>query len=1415
MAQTRQKSLKGTKMPSLTRKRSSRRRSTPKKLQESQNNNNNSNNNISSQDSAVASPKESSVSLNSSPIKPRVNIDRSSNNSSPIRGPSLLSSSPTKKMKSVAFSDDLISDIPSTPDRSQSQNRSILKACDVNLYTGLVDPNNTSLWEKESGKRSYGPGNNSFWLQGTIVQLSPNSPELASLIEGCVAVLSDESFDKRFEVYATLNNIYKTNTSANVVKLFTTSRGEPIERQVTPSPKKTTNNSQSKKVRGENSYVSLLAAQIVEDIKVTEDALFERMQEKENESPSKNDPFRIRVINQALKLMSYFLLDQELNKYLTVECISWIYNRACTMLTHPKVSKVIVSSYLVIMKDCKLGPKKRKALFDNVELTEKMLFSLINMKRFPSSSLVSEQFMCFKNFVHIFPSIMAKNIAQWFGMLLLNICEIGSPFYLKCFTVGVHCLLEVTKAFLDNRNVALYVKQFLSSRVPPDIKSMSSTDSIAIDSQLSDSDDSKVIDIVLAKLQELIKDSQFKAAMDIWVAITVLVGNGNFAFEKWEHLNKWLQITKLCFNSQNPEARILALSCWKAVCYNLCRNDLDAIRKILDPIMNQTNLKDKSTLINTAMKPKVKLFTYLFNSFNASEMDKEIIDTMHNLFIAILYSTVNPIVIKQRTKYLHVLWDKVFQLIFANFYFKKNSSNPYMNQLGLQLLMKFLKPSSPINEKNFNEVRCLSNDPVSISELNSLPSRWIHAKFDRIMQNMVFVFSSKSISVEDKVGFLVAFLVSLQPVVKNETTPSTTTCDIVDNLPFVLTQLVENTSLTHTLAIKIIVNLHDTFTSAMLMRKPEDSTSISPDNNIYTSILSNCFKNLAKDETLEVFNLIIESLPPKKTLVFVADYLKSCPLTDEVQSMMIDMLDKRAVETNKRELLLYGEICQYFGTGFDSFVKKMIQAVVVISDSEEMLKCLEYLNISSWNVSAMLFFLMLVKNAPNKYISQFTVDLLKKMLKDKFIFTLEFLTVQDFEAEITPLVDFIFQTSLEFVGEPLFKICSVLKNYLTFKLANSENYELIDGLLVGCYSNLGIDVGPLITDMSKFPRLQTELDGRNLTLEDGKIVDKVPVVVSQDAQVRDVDSFPVSRIAINSALNSLSPPKILSELPISKQEVEVIDLEEEKENPDNDQLSEKNRNDVVDNDGKTGEKSKYFGTKKEPVVELQEDNEVIESESQKEPIEVQELPVEEVPVEELPVEELPAEVFPDDDSIEETPSSEEVMPARRKRSCNGRFAPSKKVKLDETIEPEQKMIAESAVNDEPELPKTSEDEPVANDNANEKLDNESHENVTAIDEVDENQSVTIVVTEEVQSEKVESEKAESPVPVENTSSSLALESIPVDNIIKPTKPDLQLDPMTLISMLNDKSDEELSSLTAEERYNMETKLLNFMIRLRK
>ncbi|KAG7661079.1 RIF1 [[Candida] subhashii] len=1030
------------------------------------------------------SPQE----LNSSPIKkvnssPTKKVSQSSsNNSSPIRR-NFLSSSPIKKKKSVAFSDDLVSDLPSTPDRNFTP-RSILKAYNFNLNHSVVDPNNTALWEKSVN----GPKNPNFWLQGTIIQLPANSPDLHHLIEGCIHVLQDDSFNRRFEVYATLNSICKSNTNEALVKLFTIS---PNPVNPTPPNKSSPSQNQHKSEPIQN-LIMCLSAQIRRDIEITEQQLFSSELDKENKSPSKNDPFRIRVISQALKLMNILLMDQELNNFLPFDDIEWFYRHACDILVHPRVSKALVSPYLLIIKDCKLSPKRKRLLFDNGEIPERMLASLVNMKGFPSSSLVTEKFVCFKNFVLNFPNIMAKNMAHWFGLLILNICDINSPFYYKCFSVGVNCLLEVAKAFLDNKMVSLYVRDFLASGIPANIRSIASGTPLEIDSESPQSQKVKSIDIITYKLEELISAGQYKFAMDIWVALTLLVGDSGSGFDKWEHLNQWLQIPKFCFNSQDVQARILALSCWKAVSYNLCRNDLVEIRKVLDPIMRSSNVKDRSQLINNAVKTKMRLLTYLFGSFNAAEVQNEVVDTLHNLFCSIIYCIVNPQVMKSSTKYLHVYWDKMIQLVFMNFYFKKDGSTEYMHQLGLKVLTRFLKLSTPINERNFNEIRCLSNESVSLNEINSLPPRWIHSKFDRIMQSIILVFQSDQLYIEQKVDLLIAFLGSIRPVTKMEPKVSATTFDIIDNIPVVLDILLSSGSpLSYDMIHKIILNLHDTFDPSLFVHRRNDMEDIDTDSNIYFPLMQSCMPRCSSEETLELLNLIVSSLSEDKVLVFIADFCK-LELSDSAKHLFSEVLNKRSVGVSKFELNLYGEICEHFDIGFDVFVKRLIQRIVSIPDSEEQRRCLTYLNIEKWCMETKMYFLLLVKGAPNTHVQSFTTDLLLRCFEGQvnFVAMFQFLADQGLDDEIFNVSGEIIDKIRTLDNELQLEALQILRRYLTIK-SNEENknFKLLDRLLSLCCIELNINIEEfLIFETSQLTVLESELNERGLCIGNGKIV---------------------------------------------------------------------------------------------------------------------------------------------------------------------------------------------------------------------------------------------------------------------------------------------------------------------------------------
>ena len=114
--------------------------------------------------------------------------------------------------------------------------------------------------------------------------------------------------------------------------------------------------------------------------------------------------------------------------------------------THLDVYKrqALVSPYLIVIKDCRLINKKKRMLFDNPELPELMISSIINMRSYPSSTIVSERFLCFKNFANNFPNIMAKNINHWFEVFVLNVCSMASPFSPKTLEIGTNCCLLYT-----------------------------------------------------------------------------------------------------------------------------------------------------------------------------------------------------------------------------------------------------------------------------------------------------------------------------------------------------------------------------------------------------------------------------------------------------------------------------------------------------------------------------------------------------------------------------------------------------------------------------------------------------------------------------------------------------------------------------------------------------------------------------------------------------------------------------------------------------------------------------------------------------------------------------------------------------------------------------------------------------------
>ena len=957
-------------------------------------------------------------------------------NSSPIRvsKPDWAHSSPVAKKKSVAFSDDLVTDCFSSPVKTETPRKSILKSCNFTVDSSPNNPNNTSLWVKstESFSKSYGPANVDFWVQGNIVQLAPNSPELSTLISGCIKVLLDNSFNKRFEVYATLNNVCKTNSSETLVKCLCNLNG--------------TNN------------VSVLTQLIKNDVVTIETKLFNPEEVKENFNPStKSDPFRIRIVAQALKLLHFFMMDDSLNTFLPIEEIRWVYDHSSTMLVKNNISKALVSPYLLLIRDSKFTTKRKKLIFDNSDIIEKMLSGLINMKPILSSSIMTEKFVCFRNFVNNFTGIMGKTFHHWIGVLVFQIFTVP-PSFGKCVTAGVNSLLEVAKVFLDNKNVLVSTKQFLSSPVPLDIISTFQEDSSSQNNQQNKDD--ACINYLISKIQNLVNTGQCRAGVDIWLAITLLLGNQEGNFEKWNQLNRWLEIPKTCLKSTDSLVRLTSICSWRAIIYNMCQNDLNKVWKVVDSITKNPNIKDKSTEINNVLKPKVELVTLVFDTVNSKNLTDQELEAANNLFLMILYTLTN---LKSSTKYFHVYWDNLIQPIFLKFYFS-STSHPYLHQLGLKVLARLLQNSNPINEKNFNSLRTLVNEDLTLNEINSLPPRWVHSKFERIIQTLVVIFQLHNLQIPQKISILNSFFNNIKLVTKKEPKPSDATSDLIDNLSFLFTAFLKNNQLAYEMVHKLFINLHDVFDADSLVVHKGTTKKDGTTRTVYGSILSKSIKGMSSAQQTELFELILSSVTEKNAVSFLTDMYNLRSESTLVKDVVLSLITSRKIAVGKVELRLYGTMCQTLTDGFEVFVKKVLQSVI---DAGELKRSLEVLQINHWSQETFNFYLLLVRNSPNKVIREFTRNLVTQKVSDGIdvVELIKFFIKFEFDLEIHDLREVILQKASTLEGFRKFDFVKAWDLYLKEQVDSSSDNGRLNELLLSTKELLDSEASKVACDL--------------------------------------------------------------------------------------------------------------------------------------------------------------------------------------------------------------------------------------------------------------------------------------------------------------------------------------------------------------
>lgn len=933
-------------------------------------------------------------------------------NSSPISGCKKKDYDGTRivKKKSVAFSDDIGYDLVSSPIKDDTPRKSILKSSNLNSDLGLFNSKNYN-GSNDSQIDITNCHESSFWQQGNIVQLPPNHNQLNQLVEGCISVLANPKFQNRFEVYATLNSISKKASGRFWIGILSMSN----------------NNKQSLLVR--------LVELIKEDIVNYENELFDYDEAKENSVIGvKSDPFRIRVVTQALKLFNSFMIDEDLNNLLPVDDIRWLYEHASIMLIKPNVSKALMSPYLLILKDCKFNVKKKKLIFEDSKLIETMLSSLVNMRSLPSSSIMTEKFFCFRNFLSGFPGIMGKNISHWIGVLIIQILSLPLS-YTKCIASGVNTLLEVAKIFLDNRNALIVMKQFCGSPIPlnqvqyfSEPYSMNCSDSWTLDDL--------GIDFIISRLETLVKSGQFRMAVDIWLAITLMVGSSDSYFEKWILMNKWLQVHKSCFASNISSARLNAITSWRAIIYSICQNGLNQIWKLIDPITKDGTIKDKQTAINTLLQPKIELLNYAISSIDTSQVSNEELDAIHNLNLMIIYSLMNTTSNKSSTKYMYLFWDKLVHQLFKNLYFS-NQSSPYLHNLGWMLFNRFLQQSSTTNEKNMNNLRCLINEEISLHEINCLSPRWVHSKSDKVIQTLVLVFELKFLNTAQKCNLFNSFINNIKIVTKKEITPSDISTNLIDNLSKFV-EVFKIVPIDFDKLYRILTNLHDTFDPDLLITRGSSNCDLHK-NTFYYLLFSITFNTMSEYEITSIITFTMSSISEKYIVKFLTEMFHLGTKFEHSRKIALAKLENRKILCNSLELLFYGTVCGSLAREEDVFIRKVF---LVILDSGDIDKYLASLNIDSWSQEAFQNWSLLVKESSSKELKESIRNSMNKKLdnEEDFITFTKFMIQNNFDAELFSFKEKIQNKIGELEGFERFEFSKLWHQYvLTMKKSMDSN----------------------------------------------------------------------------------------------------------------------------------------------------------------------------------------------------------------------------------------------------------------------------------------------------------------------------------------------------------------------------------------
>ncbi|AQZ12957.1 RIF1 (YBR275C) [Zygosaccharomyces parabailii] len=472
-------------------------------------------------------------------------------------------SSPIKK--SVAFSDKLESSPTQRSPRSSPRPTSVSKpsksilrknadtvrksANDVTVRRSelmLTSRIGSASLENNSG--AVDPHSVDYWVGGEVHSMLEfnNVHEFKNIVEGGLKFLSQKdavSITKRFEIYATFNNIMPVIPGKG--------SSEIAERKIN---------------------VLIDHMDIVVDVCLSH---LEEEQEKLLSTNSKKDPFVSRLYVQIVRFLNSILSNFKIIKWLTNKPqlqlkFKSIYRYSIEALTHNNTNKVIVAAQVAFLGDVKFG-----SFFLNDEELTSIIHTIPTIKEIQSTNLICEKLILIKNLLAKYPRLMIENVSLWLcGEVLPRILIDSEINCSKIVLTAVSTILDLLKKCLDvskghediyNSVQICTVREVVPAKLLPKLLP-------------SQNDPENIISQTLGQLLRkqlkylILVKQEYKLAMDLWLAMTGLLYNSTDRLQQLTSATdrEWLDLNFLCFQAEDPQAKLLAIKVWRILTYSIC-----------------------------------------------------------------------------------------------------------------------------------------------------------------------------------------------------------------------------------------------------------------------------------------------------------------------------------------------------------------------------------------------------------------------------------------------------------------------------------------------------------------------------------------------------------------------------------------------------------------------------------------------------------------------------------------------------------------------------------------------------------------------------------------------------------------------------------------------------------------------------